>query len=234
MLNCQCNYMEKEIAYITSLIGDPVRTNILWTLLDNKAYTATELAISADTSPQNISMHLNKLVQADLLTVESQGRHKYYRFSKPEVAYAIEAIGNLLPNEKHKKIVSNQDNSAVKYCRTCYDHLAGKVGVLITEALLKQKIIEPTTNTYDTTKKGELFFAELDININDLKKQRRTFAKPCLDWSERTHHLAGSLGASLLEKMLSLDYIRRTKNSRAIVITSKGQLHLYDKFKVAI
>lgn len=102
-LNCKCKQMEKEIGYITSLIGDPVRTNILWTLLDNRAYTATELAISADTSPQNISMHLNKLVQADLLTVESQGRHKYYRFSRPEVAYAIEAISNLLPKENYKK-----------------------------------------------------------------------------------------------------------------------------------
>ncbi|MBS1600197.1 MAG: winged helix-turn-helix transcriptional regulator [Bacteroidetes bacterium] len=226
--------MEKEIGYITSLIGDPVRTNILWTLLDNKAYTATELAISADTSPQNISMHLNKLVKADLLVVESQGRHKYYRFSKPEVAYAIEAIGNLLPTEKHKKIVTNIDNSSIKYCRTCYDHLAGRIGVLITEALLKQKIIVENTNTYSLTKKGNIFFSELDVNIDDLKKHRRIFAKPCLDWSERKHHLAGSLGAALLDKMLLLDYIRRTKKSRAIVITSKGQKHLYEKFKVSV
>lgn len=226
--------MEKEIGYITSLIGDPVRTNILWTLLDGRAYTATELAISADTSPQNISMHLSKLIRADLLTVESQGRHKYYRFSRPEVAYAIEAIGNLIPNEKYKKIASNQDNSAVRYCRTCYDHLAGKVGVLITEALLKQKIIELNTCTYNVTKKGDQFFSKLEINIGDLKKYRRAFAKPCLDWSERKHHLAGSLGAALLDKMLSLDYFRRTKNSRAIVITSKGQLHLYDRFRVSV
>jgi len=226
--------MEKELGQITSLIGDPVRTNILWTLLDNRAYTATELAISADTSPQNISMHLSKLVQADLLTVESQGRHKYYKFSRPEVANAIEAIGSLLPNKIHKKIIDNSDNSAIKYCRSCYDHLAGKVGVLITETLLKQKIIEAVANTYNVTKKGEHFFSEFDINIDHLKKCRRAFAKPCLDWSERKHHLAGSLGAALLEKMLSLDYIRKTKNSRAIVITSKGQLHLYEKFKISL
>jgi DNA-binding transcriptional ArsR family regulator len=226
--------MEKEIGYITSLIGDPIRTNILWTLLDNRAYTATELASSADTSPQNISMHLNKLVKADLLTVERQGRHKYYRFSKPEVAYAIEAIGNLLPNDKHKMITSNNDNSAIKYCRTCYDHLAGKVGVLITESLLKHQIVEIETNTYKVTKKGVLFFSELDINIEHLKEYRRILAKPCLDWSERKHHLAGALGASLLDKMLSLNYIRKTNNSRAIVITSKGQLHLYDKLKISV
>lgn len=227
--------MEKEIGYITSLIGDPVRTNILWTLLDNRAYTATELAVTAGTSPQNMSMHLSKLVQADLLTVESQGRHKYYRFSKPEVAYAIEAIGSLLTTENHNTIVSNKDNSAITYCRTCYDHLAGKVGVLLAETLLRQKIIiETGTNSYDVTKKGRQFFYDLEVDIDNLKKHRRAFAKPCLDWSERKHHLAGSLGAALLDKMLSLDFIRRTKNSRAIVITSKGQLLLYEWFKISV
>jgi DNA-binding transcriptional ArsR family regulator len=226
--------MEKEIGYITSLIGDPVRTAILWTLLDNRAYTATELAISADTSPQNMSMHLSKLTQADLLTIESQGRHRYYKISRPEVAYALEAIGNLIPNVKHRKIVNNKENSAIKYCRTCYDHLAGKVGVLITEALLEQKILAVEANTYVVTNLGDPFFSELAIDVAELKKSRRIFAKPCLDWSERKHHLAGALGAALLDKMLSLDYIRRTKNSRAIIITSKGQLQLYDRFKISV
>jgi predicted transcriptional regulator len=206
----------------------------LWTLLDGRAYTATELAIQADTSPQNISMHLSKLISADLLTVESQGRHKYYRFSRQEVAYAIEAIGNLIPTEKHKRIISNPDNSTIKYCRTCYDHLAGKVGVLMTEALIKQKIIELNASDYSVTKKGDKFFSELEINTDELKKHRRIFAKPCLDWSERKHHLAGSLGASLLDKMLLLDWLRKTSHSRAIIITSKGQQQLYNTLKISL
>jgi len=226
--------MEKEIGYITSLIGDPIRANVLWTLLDGRAYTAIELATNADTSPQNISMHLKKLVQADLLTVETQGRHKYYRFSKPEVAYAMEALGNLIPPQKHKAIVSRQDNSAVRYCRTCYDHLAGKVGVLVTEALLKQRILELDKNAYSVTKKGYRFFTELEIDLESLKSHRRAFAKPCLDWSERKNHLAGSLGAALLNKMISLDYVRKTKDSRAMVITAKGQSHLYDLLKISV
>lgn len=226
--------MEKEIGYITSLIGDSVRMNILWTLLDGRAYTATELAIQADTSPQNISMHLSKLIFADLLAVESQGRHKYYRFARSEVAYAIEALGNLIPTEKRKRIASSPDNSAIKYCRTCYDHLAGNVGVLVTEALLKQKILELTKSDYSVTGKGVRFFSALGINTDELKKHRRIFAKPCLDWSERTHHLAGSLGAAFLDKMLSLHWLRKTSHSRAITITSKGREQLYNTLKISL
>lgn len=226
--------MEKAIGHITALIGEPVRANVLWTLLDGRAYTATELAIRSDTSPQNISMHLNKLVKADLLAVESQGRHKYYRLSRQEVADAIEAIGNLVPEEKIKKIAENKDNVTIRYCRTCYDHLAGKVGVLLTDALIRQKILEPAISGYTLTKKGSDFFSELEIDAGELKKSRRVFAKQCLDWSERKHHLAGSLGAALFNKMLSLDWLRRTKNSRAIIITSKGQRLLYDKLKISV
>src|SRR5690606_21576889 len=122
----------------------------------------------------------------------------------------------------------------IKYCRTCYDHLAGKVGVLITEALLVQKIIELKKDTYIVTKKGELFFSALEIDIDELKNLRRIFARPCLDWSERKHHLAGSLGAAILNKMISLHYMRKTENSRAIVITTKGKLYLYENLKISI
>lgn len=225
--------MKQEIGYITSLIGDPVRTKILWTLLDGRAYTATELAMCADTSPQNISMHLGKLVQADLLAVESQGRHKYYRFSRPEVAYAIEAIGNLIPDKKHRKIVENTSNAAIKHCRTCYDHLAGEVGVLLTEQLIQQKFIVPEGTVYLVTEKGKSFFSEFDIDTNELKKSRRIFAKPCLDWTERKPHLAGALAAAFLDKLLLADYFRKTKDSRAIVITAKGRQQLYDRFKIS-
>ena len=226
--------MENEIAYITSLIGDPIRTNILWTLLDGRAYTATELAISADTSPQNISMHLAKLLQAELLSGESQGRHKYYRISRPEVAYAIEAIGSIVPKKKHQEFVNHTFNSTIKFCRTCYDHLAGKVGVMLTESLLKQKIIALEKTEYTITNKGKKFFNDFEIDTEALKKQRRFFARPCLDWSERKYHLAGTLGAALLKELLSRDYFRKVKNSRAVIVTSEGSSQLYDKFKVSL
>jgi DNA-binding transcriptional ArsR family regulator len=226
--------MEKEIEHITSLIGNPVRTKILWALLDGRAYTATELAVCAETSPQNLSMHLSKLIQAELLAVESQGRHKYYRFARQEVAYAIEAISNLIPEENQKRIVRKDDNSAIRHCRTCYDHLAGKVGVMITESLLKQELMTWQDHCFQITEAGVQFFAQLDIDIKELEKKRRAFARPCLDWSERKHHLAGSVGAALLQQMEAMDWVRRSKQSRAVKITNKGQKELYGYFHIMI
>ena len=226
--------MENKFKQIASLIGDPTRASIMWTLLDGKALTATELAIVADTSPQNISMHLTKLVQADLLCVESQGRHRYYKFSRKEIAYAIEAMVNLIPHATALKNINTENIPAIKHCRTCYDHLAGKVGVAVTDSLLQQKIIIDLNNVFELSKKGENWFADFGIDVTGLKEQRRSFLRPCLDWSERRQHISGSLAAALLDKMFLADWIRRTKNSRAIVITSKGQKAFYDHFKLNV
>lgn len=226
--------MENKFKQIASLIGDPTRASIMWTLLDGKALTATELAIVADTSPQNISMHLTKLVQADLLCVESQGRHRYYKFSRKEIAYAIEAMVNLIPHATALKNINTENIPAIKHCRTCYDHLAGKVGVAVTDSLLQQKIIINSDNVFELSKKGENWFADFGIDVTGLKEQRRSFLRPCLDWSERRHHIAGSLAAALLDKMFLADWIRRAKNSRAIIITSKGQKAFYDHFKLNV
>jgi DNA-binding transcriptional ArsR family regulator len=226
--------METELIRITSLIGDPVRTTILWTLLDGKAYTTTELSICSNTSLQNICVHLHKLVEADLLQVESQGRHRYYRLANQDVAYAIEAIGNLVPERATKKTLTGPVDDDVRYCRICYDHLAGETGVRLTDHLFSQKIIELRKKSYLVTSKGNKFFAELGIEIDKLKAQRRLFAQACLDWSERKYHLAGSLGASLLDTMIGNDWIRRKKDSRAFIITGKGKQELYRKMKFEV
>lgn len=231
-LNYGCCNMNDEIKRISILIGDPVRSVILWTLLDNRAYTATELANIAETSPQNISIHLSKLIKADLLTVESQGRHKYYKLLNPEIATVIEGIASLIPQNRRKNVIDN--NSGVKYCRTCYDHLAGKIGVEITEKLIEHEYIALDNKTFVVTEKGELFFASLGIDLEALKKQRRFFAKPCLDWSERKHHFSGSLAAAFLNKMLELNWIRRIENSRAVLITASGEKGLYEKLRLIV
>lgn len=225
--------MESNFQYIASLIGDPTRSVIMWTLLDGRALTATELAIAAETSPQNISMHLNKLVTASLLKVESQGRHRYYTYSRKEIAYAIEAMANLVPfPEKTAGVADN--HSAIKYCRTCYDHLAGRVGVLITESLLKQKIVIDNGSAFTLSKKGEQWLSTFDIKVDDLKNLRRSFIRPCLDWSERKPHIAGSVAAVLLNTMLQQDWMRRIKKSRALLITAKGQKKLHEYFNITV
>ncbi|MBV4355766.1 ArsR/SmtB family transcription factor [Pinibacter aurantiacus] len=226
--------MEEQIVVVSSLIGDPVRAKILWALLDGKAYTATELAIMADTSPQNISMHVAKLVNANFLKVAAQGRHKYYTFARDEVAYVIEAMSNLIPAGMKASQKNETAISPIKYCRTCYDHLAGKVGVSLTEKLLETKMIRQDGDEFSVTRKGTDFFKKMEIDLETLRQSRRFFAKPCLDWSERKYHMAGSLGAALLNKMLSCNWIRRTRESRAIIVTARGQKAFLDYFNMKV
>ena len=225
--------MKDQFSQIASSIGDPVRAKILWVLMDGRAYTATELAVYTGTTPQNISMHLNKLVTADLLAVESQGRHRYYNYTRPDVAYAIEAIANLLPKENvvPKKFA---DDKPVRFCRTCYDHLAGKVGVLLTEGLIKQQYIYKNDNNFELSAGGQCWFNTLGINTDTLKKQKRAFARPCLDWSERKHHLAGSLGAALLSRIIADGWVRREQRTRIMIVTHKGEQAFFDHFKIDV
>jgi DNA-binding transcriptional ArsR family regulator len=225
--------MENQFSQIASLIGDPVRAKILWALLDGRAYTATELAVYADTTPQNISMHLNKLVSADLLSVESQGRHRYYNYSRADVPYAIEAIANLIPG-KDLSASKHSEDKPVRHCRSCYDHLAGKVGVLLTDGLLKLQFIYKEDNSFEVSAEGETWFNSLSIDVDLLKKQKRSFARPCLDWSERKHHLAGSLGAALLNRMIADGWVRKEKDSRTVIVTRKGEQAFFDHFKIDV
>ena len=226
--------MEDQFIKTATLIGDATRASILWNLLDGKAFTATELAIAVETSAQNISMHLGKLLDADLISVEKQGRHKYYRFSSKEVAYAVEAMANLIPKPEISAKKKTENYPPIKYCRTCYDHLAGKIGVALADSLLEQKIIIEKNNTFEITSEGEKWFSDFGVNIGDAKKQKRIFLKPCLDWSERRYHIAGSVGTLLLNKMLEQDWIRRTANSRVIIITGKGEKEMLKSFKIIV
>lgn len=226
--------MKDHFKKTAALVGEPVRATILWTLLDGKAFTATELAIAADTSASNISMHLAKLVDAGLLKSESQGRHRYYAFSGKEIAHAVEALAALMPYSSKKLSPVHKIDPAIQQCRTCYDHLAGKTGVAITDALLKQRLIITDDGGFELAPKGKKWFLSMDIDIDELQQQRRSFLRPCLDWSERRYHIAGSLAAALLDKMLQQDWIRKTKNSRAVVVTAKGQKNLYETLKVVV
>jgi DNA-binding transcriptional ArsR family regulator len=226
--------MEDQFIKAAGLIGDATRAAIMWTLLDGRAFTATELSIAVNTSPQNMSMHLAKLLEANLLCVEKQGRHKYYRFSNKEVAYVVEAMANLIPMSETSSKKKEENHSPIKYCRTCYDHLAGKIGVALADSLLEQKVIIEKNNTFEISTEGEKWFSDFGINIEEAQKQKRIFLKPCLDWSERRNHIAGSIGTMLLNKMLEQDWIRKAKDSRAIIITGKGEKEMLKHFNVVV
>jgi DNA-binding transcriptional ArsR family regulator/predicted transcriptional regulator len=225
---------ENNFISVASLLCEPSRAKIVWNLLDGRAYTASELALVSDLSPSSVSNHLSKLLSGNILRVDVQGRHRYYSFANSDVAYAVESLANLanenLPPKLNKKLMK----TGVKYCRTCYDHLAGYVGVTITEAMVKQGFLIKSENIYLVTKKGWDWFLQFGISENIFKKSKRPLTRKCLDWSERRPHLAGHLGAIFLEKMLEKNWLKKVKFSREIVITSKGSQSINDLLGVLL
>jgi len=220
---------KKDIAFIADLIGDPARSAMLIALLEGRALTAGELARFANISPQTASSHLNKLVEGGLIIANAQGRHRYYQLATPEVVHALEALALLTPKPLFGLPKPLEE---IQYARSCYDHLAGRLGVIITQALLKQKLIKHDERDYKLTHAGEKFFTTLGIDVRALKTKRRRFAYPCLDWSERIHHLAGSLGSSILSLLLDKRWILCAKQRRIIHLTPQGKSKLNELLKI--
>lgn len=224
---------EEKFLSITSLICEPARAKMLWNLLDGRAYTASELSAVADISATSASNHLNKLLEADIIKVEAQGRHRYYAFSRPEVAYVVESLANLANhNASDKKDQANI--KGVRFCRTCYDHLAGLVGVRITEAMERKGFIKKSGTEYIVSPKGWKWLSQLNISEDDFINNRRPLTRQCLDWSERRPHLAGQLGAVLLQRMFERKWFRKVQFSRELIITSKGCQALNDLLNINI
>ena len=225
---------ENKFSEIASLLGDKSRSVMLWCLLDGRAYTALELSTCADISAQSASNHLKKLIEANILQVEKQGRHRYYRYATSEVAQVIESMAGLVFLRDEYKRVKKPEYKNITYARTCYDHLAGEIGVKITDALLHNGVVEVLEKTYKVTSVGKGWFQNIGIDVSEIMLQKRSFAHPCLDWSERRHHMAGALGASFLNVMLENDWIRRRKDSREVIVTTKGKLELKTRLNLEL
>lgn len=220
--------IDNEIAKIAALIGDQTRANILIALMEGRALTAGELALRANISPQTASNHLKKLMEAELIVyVRTPTRYRYYKIASSLVAAALESLSLLTDNVKKAPPRHGNLNQDIRFCRTCYDHLAGELGVRITQSLLKHHFLKQHDESFSVTSAGESFFADLGISINSLQKLRRPIAKPCLDWTEREYHLAGSLGSALLDYFLKQRFMLRSKTkSRVIIPTAEGTLWL--------
>lgn len=223
-----------KFVVISSLLCEPSRARILWSLLDGRAYTATELAVMADLSITSTSNHLSKLLSGEILKVEIQGRHRYYTFSDDEVAYVVESLANLAKDSKVISIEKNSLPKGVKYCRTCYDHLAGYIGVKIMDKLLERGYIVKDVESYSISTTGWQWLRQLEITRDCFTKNKRPIIRPCLDWSERRIHIAGQLGAQMLEYMLKRDWCRRVKESREIIFTSQGKKAMYDLLEIEV
>ena len=225
-------FADPDLSSIAALIADPSRAAMLVALLGGQALPATELAQCAKISPQTASTHLNKLVTGHLVTVKRQGRHRYYCLASSEVATVLETLTTLAPTPPVRSFGQSQRAKAIRRARTCYDHLAGQLGVELTRQLVSRNLLEPIEPAYQVTTQGEQWFDEFGIDLKLLRQQRRTFACQCLDWSERHYHLAGALGAALQSRCFDLAWIQRIPASRAMRITEVGRVELFNVFGI--
>jgi DNA-binding transcriptional ArsR family regulator len=225
---------ENDFISLSVLIGEAARAKMLWNLLDGRAYTATELAYAAGISTTSASNHLSKLLESDLLQVEIQGRHRYFSFARPEVAYVIESLASLTEKKAGMVKDTKKEITGIKYCRTCYDHLAGNVGVRITEALEQKKMIKKSGREFIITKEGWKWLSKLDILPGHASNARRPLIRQCLDWSERRPHMAGQVGALLLTTMLEKNWMRKVQFSRELIVTAKGKTNIYNLLGIEV
>jgi len=212
------------LAATASLIADPARAAILLALLDGRALAAGELARGARVSAQSASMHLAQLLQSGFVEVASQGRHRYYRIASPDVAHAVEALGVISSPRKRKPI---GESNAIRYARTCYDHVAGELGVMLADFLERSELIVPcTARQYAVTESGEDFFRHWGVDVAALRKERKVLARRCLDWTERRFHVAGAIGTAICQRMLDVGWIKRDRGSRVLHVTATGKSDL--------
>lgn len=220
------------IAEVGSLIGEPARANMMVALMAGRPLTATELARAAGVSRQTASGHLAKLTQAGLLAVERQGRRRYYRLASPRVGQMLEAAMVVARETPPRYRPPSRLDEALRTARTCYDHLAGRLGVGLADALTTRRHIVMSDDGGQVTASGSHFLNGFGIDLAAAERRRRIFCRPCLDWSERRPHLAGSLGAALAARCFELDWIAREQESRAVAITNAGRAGFADKFGI--
>ena len=226
--------LTSALAETAALVGDPARASMLMTLLDGRALTATELARAAGITPQTASGHLSRLVEAGLLEVARQGRHRYHRLASPSVAQMLEAIVSVScrPGEERPRRATGPRDQAMRRARTCYDHLAGEIAVAIADSMVERGALELSPEGGVVTERGERFLRGLGVDLESARRSSRLFCRPCLDWSERRPHIGGAVGAALCRACLDQGWVRRMADTRAVTITPAGQIAFAREFGV--
>jgi DNA-binding transcriptional ArsR family regulator len=214
-----------DLASLAALIGDPARARMLTAMMGGIALTATELALEAGVAASTASVHLAKLADADIVAIEKQGRHRYFRLFDAGIAAVLEEMMGIAARRGPQRRTGPAD-PALRVARVCYDHLAGERGVWLLEQL-RDRALLGGRDAISLTRDGETFFARFGIELDALAQSRRALCRPCLDWSERRHHLGGALGAAILHRIFALRWARREPGSRAVVFSPNGERALH-------
>ena len=216
-----------NIAAIAAMVGDPARANMLTALLNGDAYTASELSLEAGVTKQTASSHLSKLVDGGLIAVEAQGRHRYYRLADADVAGLLETLMGVAARAKALRTRPGPKEPQMRHARVCYDHLAGDLGVGLFDAFKNNKWILPgPEKTFALTKLGRIKVQTFGVDIEDLEQGARPLCRACLDWSVRRHHLAGALGAAILDEVFERGWAAQKRGSRVLEFTRIGEAGL--------
>jgi DNA-binding transcriptional ArsR family regulator len=218
-----------SIVGIAALIGDQARATMLTALMGGEALTATELAAESSVTKQTASSHLAKLLDAGLVCVQAQGRHRYFQLAAPDVATLLESLMGVAHRTRAVGTRPGPRDPAMRKARVCYDHLAGALAVELYDAIVRQKLIRlsKTADNADSialTRKGNEFFESIGIDLNPIGRSRRPVCRPCLDWSVRRHHLAGVLGKAVLDYCYDRKWAKRTVGTRIVKFTQQGEL----------
>jgi DNA-binding transcriptional ArsR family regulator len=226
------HHSDAAVSSIAAAIGQPARARMLYCLVDGRARTSTELAMVAEVTPATASMHLQRLKTQRLVTVLAQGKHRYYTLRGPHVAATLEAL-SVLAGGSRNTFVPNTP-SRLRAARTCYDHIAGTLGVSLYDRFTEQEWLSAGAKGRDTacdlTSNGTKVFGALGIDVGAIRALRRRFAYACVDWSERRPHLGGALGAALLGVALKKRWVLQDLDSRVLVLTNFGRREMLTRF----
>jgi DNA-binding transcriptional ArsR family regulator len=222
------------LAEVAQMVADPGRANILSTLMGGHALTAGELAAVAGVTPQTTSSHLSKLVERRLLAVERRGPRRFYRLAAPLIAQMLEGMMTVAASGPPRFQPPSQIDDEMRRARTCYDHLAGELGVALTDSMVQRRHIELDADAGELTPEGVNFLTGLGADLVSPVRSRRAFCRPCLDWSERRLHLAGRVGAAIAGLAFQRDWVRRRPKGRSVEITEDGAAAFRKHFGVRI
>ncbi|MGH8436763.1 MAG: ArsR/SmtB family transcription factor [Pseudomonas sp.] len=219
-------HTEPDLARVAGLMGEPTRAAMLASLLGGQALAAGELARRAGVTAATASAHLARLLESGLLTCRRSGRHRYYELANGDVAAALEALARVAAPVAAGNPAQAKGSGELRFARTCYDHLAGKLGLLLTETMLERGLICGRTG-FELTTAGDAWLVTLGIDVQALRTTRRILARPCMDWSERRNHLAGAAGAAIANALLERGWLARLPGTRALRLSLRGREGLY-------